>query len=169
MRGRQEIQLSVRRLAGLIRRSGRTAEPAPPAPALFEGAGVFGGSVQVRFINAGGCNDCAPEVASAFGPVYDVERYGVRLVPSPRHADVLLITGAVTRNMVEPLRRTVEATPAPRFVITVGDCAINGAVVASGYGVAGPVSRFVDVDLQVPGGPPEPALIVEALRRMTGR
>lgn len=169
MCGVQGIKLSVGRLAGLIRRSGRTAEAAPPAPSLFEGAGVFGGSVQVRFINAGGCNDCPMEVSSAFGPVYDVERYGVRLVASPRHADVLLITGAVTRNMVEPLRRTVEATPLPRFVITVGDCAINGGVFARGYGIAGPVSNFVDVDLEVPGSPPEPDRIVEALRRMTGR
>ncbi|TFC11888.1 oxidoreductase [Cryobacterium algoritolerans] len=161
--------MSVKRLAALIRQSGRIAEPAPPAPALFAGADVFGGSVQVRFINAGGCNDCAQEVASAFGPVYDVERYGIRLVASPRHADVLLITGAVTRNMVEPLRRTVDATPTPRFVIAVGDCALTGGVFAEGYGIAGPVSDFVPVDLSVPGNPPAPALIVEALRRMTGR
>jgi len=130
---------------------------------------VFGGSIQVRFINAGGCNDCAPEVATAFGPVYDVQRYGVRLVASPRHADVLLITGAVTQNMAEPLRRTVEATPTPRFIIAVGDCAINGGVVASAYGVAGPVSDFFHVDVEVPGNPPEPDQIVYALRRMTGR
>lgn len=161
--------MSVNRLAALIRRSGRIAEPAPPGPQLLDGAGVLGGSVQVRFINAGGCNDCAMEVASAFGSVYDVERYGIRLVASPRHADVLLITGAVTRNMAEPLRRTIEATPTPRFVIAVGDCAITGGVFGEGYGVAGPVSDVVDVDLEVPGSPPEPAQIVHALRRMTGR
>ena len=161
--------MSVIRLAALIRRSGRIAEPAPARPQLLDGAGVFGGSVQVRFINAGGCNDCAIEVANAFGPVYDVERYGVRLVASPRHADVLIITGAVTRNMAEPLLRTVEATPTPRFIIAVGDCAISGGVFAKGYGVAGPVSDFVKVDLEVPGSPPEPDQIVLALRRMTGR
>ena len=161
--------MSVTRLTSLIRRSGRIAEQAPPAPALFPGAGIFGGSIQVRFINAGGCNDCAQEVASAFGPVYDVERYGVRLVASPRHADVLLICGSVTRNMIEPLRRTVDATPTPRFVIAVGDCALTGGVFAAGYGIAGVVSDFVHVDLSVPGNPPAPALIVEALRRMTGR
>lgn len=161
--------MSVLRLATLIRRGGRLAEPAPAAPPLFDGAGVFGGSVQVRHINAGGCNDCALEVSAAFGPVYDVGRYGVRLVPSPRHADVLLITGAVTRNMAEPLRRTIEATPTPRFVIAVGDCAITGGVFAHGYGVAGPLSDFVHVDLAVPGSPPEPDEIVRALRRMTGR
>lgn len=161
--------MGVTRLAGLIARAGRIAEPAPPAPAVAHGAEVFHGSVQVRFINAGGCSDCALEVMSAFGPVYDVERYGIRLVASARHADVLLITGAVTRNMLEPLRRTIEATPTPRFIIAVGDCAITGGVVRDGYGVAGPVSSIVDVDLEVPGSPPEPNRIVEALRRMTGR
>ncbi len=161
--------MSANQLARLIAHGGRIAEPAPPAPALAAGAEVFGGSVQVRFINAGGCSDCALEVMSAFGPVYDVERYGIRLVASPRHADVLLITGAVTRNILEPLRRTIEATPTPRFVIAVGDCAITGGVAAAGYGVVGPVSSIVNVDLEVPGSPPEPAQIVEALRRMTGR
>lgn len=161
--------MSVVQLATLIRRGGRIAEPAPEAPALLAGAEVFGGSVNVRFINAGGCNDCPQEVAAAFGPVYDVERYGVSLVPSPRHADVLVITGAVTRNMLEPMRRTIDATPTPRFVIAVGDCAITGGVFRDGYGLAGPVSDFVKVDLEVSGSPPDPTEIVAALRRMTGR
>lgn len=161
--------MSASRLAGLIARTGRIAEPAPPAPALFAGAERFRGSVQVRSISAGGCSDCALEVISAFGPVFDVERYGIRLVASPRHADVLLITGAVTRNLLEPLRRTIDATATPRFVIAVGDCAITGGVAGDGYGVVGPVSSIVKVDLEVPGSPPEPAQIVEALRRMTGR
>jgi Ni,Fe-hydrogenase III small subunit len=161
--------MSAARLARMIAQAGRIAEPAPPAPALAAGAEVFGGSVDVRFINAGGCSDCALEVMSAFGPVYDVERYGIRLVASPRHADVLLIVGAVTQNILEPLRRTIEATPTPRFVIAVGDCAIDGGPVADGYGVFGPVSSVVDVDIAVPGSPPEPALIVEALRRVSGR
>jgi Ni,Fe-hydrogenase III small subunit len=109
------------------------------------------------------------EVAAAFGPVYDVERYGIHLVASARHADVLLITGVVTRNMVEPLRRTIEATPTPRLVIAVGDCAIDGGPFVNGYGVAGVVADFVDVDLAVAGNPPHPALIVEALRKVSGR
>jgi Ni,Fe-hydrogenase III small subunit len=82
---------------------------------------------------------------------------------------VLLIVGAVTQNLLEPLRRTIEATPTPRVVIAVGDCAINGGAVAHGYGVYGPVSSVVDVDLNVPGSPPEPAQIIEALRRVSGR
>lgn len=161
--------MSAKRLAELIARTGRVAEVAPPRPPLFPGAEVFAGSVNVRYINAGGCSDCGLEVMAAFGPVYDVERYGIRLVASPRHADVLLITGAVTWNMLEPLRRTIEATPTPRFVVAVGDCAITGGPAGTGYGVVGPVPRIVDVDLTVPGSPPEPATIVQALRRMSGR
>ena len=161
--------MSANRLARRITRVGRIAESAPPAPPLLTGAEVFGGSVQVRFINAGGCSDCGLEVMSALGPVYDAERYGIHLVASPRHADVLLITGAVTHNMLEPLRRAIEATPLPRFIIAVGDCAITGGIAGAGYGVVGPVSAIVDVDLEVPGSPPEPAQIVGALRRVTGR
>ena len=108
-------------------------------------------------------------MGSAFGPVYDAERYGARLVASPRHADVVLVTGVVTRNMLEPLRRTVEATPQPRLVLAVGDCARSCGVFAGAYGVAGAVADAVDVELEVAGCPPEPAAIVEALRRVSGR
>ena len=104
-----------------------------------------------------------------FGPVYDADRYGARLVASPRHADVLLVTGVVTRNMLEPLRRTVEATPRPRVVLAVGDCALTGGVFTDGYGVVGAVDDVVPVDLTVAGCPPEPDAIVAALRRVTGR
>lgn len=150
-------------------RTGRIAEPAPPRPIALPGTGSLRGSVGVRYVDTGGCNDCAMEVATAFGPVYDVERYGIHLVASARHADILLITGVVTRNMVEPLRRTIEATPTPRFVVAVGDCAIDGGPFLGGYGVAGVVSDFVRVDLEVPGNPPTPSSIVEALRRVSGR
>lgn len=161
-------------LARLIRRTGRVAEPAPPPPSA-EGAGQFGpprelaGSAQVRHVDAGSCNGCEIEVGAAFGPVYDVERYGARLVASPRHADVLLVTGVVTRNMLEPLRRTVAATPRPRVVLAVGDCARDCGAFAGGYGVAGAVGDVVPVDLDVPGCPPEPDAVVAALRRVTGR
>jgi Ni,Fe-hydrogenase III small subunit len=148
---------------------GRIAEPAVVRPSSLPGVEIFRGSVNVRYLDTGGCNDCAMEVVSAFGPVYDIERYGLHLVASARHADVLLITGVVTRNMVEPLRRTVEATPAPRFIVAVGDCAIDGGLFLNGYGVAGVVSDFVNVDLEIPGSPPTPTAIVEALRRVSGR
>lgn len=165
--------MSSARLAKLIRKTGRVAEPALETPA--EPAGTFApdralaGSAQVRHVDCGSCNGCEVEVGAVFGPVYDAERYGARLVASPRHADVLLVTGVVTQNMQEPLRRTVDATPRPRVVVAVGDCAVDGGLLRDGYGVVGFVEEVVGVDLTVPGCPPEPEAIVAALRRVTGR
>ncbi|MEU0570820.1 NADH-quinone oxidoreductase subunit B family protein [Nonomuraea sp. NPDC005983] len=136
---------------------------APPSP------GELAGSVQIRHVDAGSCNGCEVEIASAFGPVYDAERYGARLVASPRHADALLVTGPVTRNMEMALRRTYEAVPEPRVVVALGDCARDCGAFAGAYGVVGPVSDVIPVDVQVPGCPPRPEDIVEALRGMTGR
>ena len=162
--------MSLRALVQLITGTGRLAEPAPPAPEPLDGRPTaLQGSVQVRHVDAGSCNGCEIEVGAAFGPVYDAERYGARLVASPRHADAVLVTGVVTHNMREPLRRTVEATPRPRLVLAVGECARNCGVFAGAYGVAGAVSDVVDVDLEVPGCPPEPSAVVEALRRVTGK
>ncbi len=162
--------MSLIRVARLIRGAGRIAEPAPDAPeAAAATPPELVGSMQLRHVDAGSCNGCEIEVAASFGPVYDAERYGARLVASPRHADAVLVTGVVTQNMLEPLRRTVEATPNPRVVFAVGDCALNCGAFAGAYGVAGAVRDVVDVDLEVPGCPPEPQTIVEALRRVTGR
>ena len=154
-----------------IRRTGRVAEPAPPPPVGDRPAAAagLGGSVQIRHVDTGSCNGCEIEIGAAFGPVYDAERYGARLVASPRHADALLVTGPVTRNMVEPLRRTFEAVPEPTIVVAVGDCARSCGVFAGAYGVAGPVSAVVPVDLEVAGCPPRPEAIVDALRKLTGR
>jgi Ni,Fe-hydrogenase III small subunit len=154
-----------------IRDTGRVAEPAPPLPeqALPAAARELGGSVQVRHVDAGSCNGCEIEIGAAFGPVYDAERYGARLVASPRHADVALVTGPVTRNMAEPLRRTVAAMAQPRLVLAVGDCAMNCGEFAGGHGVEGAVGDVVPVDVSVPGCPPEPEKIVAALRSVTGR
>jgi Ni,Fe-hydrogenase III small subunit len=101
--------------------------------------------------------------------VYDAERYGARLVASPRHADALLVTGVVTRNMEQPLRNTLAAVTEPKMVIAVGDCARNCGVFAGGHGVVGSVRDVVGVDVEVPGCPPRPEQIVEALRSVTGR
>jgi Ni,Fe-hydrogenase III small subunit len=163
--------MSVFNLWRKIRRTGRVAEPAGPRPERLScpKAAVLGGSVQVRHVDAGSCNGCEIEIGSAFGPVYDAERYGARLVASPRHADALLVTGPVTRNMAVPLRRTFEAVSEPRIVVTIGDCAINMGEFAGGYGVRGPIGDVVAVDVQVPGCPPEPEAIVAALRGLTGR
>jgi len=162
--------VSVFGLVQLIRRTGRIAETSPPLPEqVTECPATLVGSVQVRHVDAGSCNGCEVEVAAAFGPVYDAERYGARLVASPRHADLVLVTGVVTHNMAQPLRRTVEATPGPRMVVAVGDCARNCGVFAGAYGVAGAVGDVVEVDLEVSGCPPEPDAIVRALRQVTGR
>lgn len=153
-----------------IVRIGRIAEPAGarPAAAVDPPAGVRG-SLQVRHIDVGSCNGCEVEIAAAFGAVYDAERFGARLVASPRHADALLVTGAVTRNMEQPLRNTVEATPKPRLVIACGDCALNRGVFANAYGVVGAVRDVVPVDIEIPGCPPTPDQIIAALRSVTGR
>ena len=162
--------MSFPRLVRLMRRTGRIAQPAPAVPEGHPGRPAeLAGSVQIRHVDAGSCNGCEIEVAGAFGPVYDAERYGARLVASPRHADAVMVTGVVTQNMLEPLRRTVEATPRPRLVLAVGDCARNCGVFREGYGVAGSAHDAVEVDLEVPGCPPEPSAIVDALRRVTGR
>ncbi len=151
-----------------IRRTGRVAEPAPARP---DGpvTAALGGSVQIRHVDAGSCNGCEVEIGSAFGPVYDAERYGARLVASPRHADALVVTGVVTRNMAEPLRRTYDAVPGPKLVVAVGDCARNCGVFAGAYGVVGAVRDVVPVDVEIAGCPPRPEAIVEGLRKLTGR
>ena len=164
-------------LLGKIRRTGRVAEPALPppgqdlgqAPGQTSAAIDFHGSIQVRHVDAGSCNGCEIEIASAFGPVYDLERYGVRLVASPRHADVLLVTGPVTHNMRDPLLKAYEAMPAPKLVVALGDCARDCGVFAGAYGVFGAVSEVVPVDVSVPGCPPTPEAIIAALRGLSGR
>lgn len=152
-------------------RVGRIAEPAGAAPAAFEEGSRPRptGSVQIRHVDAGSCNGCEIELGAAFGPVYDAERYGARLVASPRHADAIVVTGPVTRNLAEPLRITYEAMPAPRRVVAIGDCARSCGVFAGAYGVVGAVADVVPVDLEVPGCPPRPEDVVAALRELTGR
>lgn len=153
--------------------TGRVTESASmSAPTDEPAAGVAArlrGSMQIRHVDAGSCNGCEIEVASAFGPIYDAERFGVRLVASPRHADALLVTGPVTKNMAVPLAKTFEATPEPKLVIALGDCALNCGAFRGGYGVEGTVRDVVPVDAEVPGCPPDPTTILRALRRLTGQ
>jgi Ni,Fe-hydrogenase III small subunit len=153
-----------------IRRVGRVTEPAGSLPAVASPAptGVCG-SLQLRHVDAGSCNGCELEIGAAFSPVYDAERFGVRLVASPRHADGLLVTGVVTRNMLQPLENTHQAVPEPRMVFAVGDCACNGGIFGGAYGVVGRVGDVVPVDVEVPGCPPTPTQIVSALRSVTAR
>lgn len=168
--------MSTVRLLRLIARTGRVAEPleVPGGHALqvrdgFEPPPALRGSVQVRHVDAGSCNGCELEVGAAFGPVYDAERIGARLVASPRHADLVTVTGVVTQNMAEPLVNTVDATPDPRVVVSIGDCTRGCGEFAGSYAVAGSVDDFVRVDVHVPGCPPRPEAIIAALRTVTGR
>ena len=154
-----------------ILRLGRATEEGPEAAPLAEPSAAhraLRGSVQLRHVDAGSCNGCEVELAAAFGPVYDGERFGVRLVASPRHADGLVVTGPVTRNMEVPLRKTWEATPGPKLVIALGDCARDCGVFAGGYGVVGAVADVVPVDVEIPGCPPSPEAIVAAFRSIAG-
>lgn len=120
-------------------------------------------------MDAGSCNGCELEVTSAFSPVYDAERFGVRLVASPRHADALLVTGPVTKNMASPLEKTFAAMAEPRIVIALGDCARDCGIFRGGYGVHGSVSDVLPVDVHIAGCPPRPQAIIEALRGLSAQ
>ena len=123
----------------------------------------LGRSLAIRQVDAGSCNGCELEIHALNNAFYDLERFGLRFVASPRHADLLLVTGPVTRNMREALERTYAATPAPKWVVAVGGCAKDGGCFAGSYAVAGGVSNVLPVDLYIPGCPPRPIEILRAL------
>ena len=124
---------------------------------------LLGRALAIREVDAGSCNGCEIEITGLSSPVYDSERFGIHFVASPRHADCLLVTGPVTRNMADPLKRTYDATPDPKIVVAVGDCARDCGIFAGGYGVVGPVSAIVPVDVVVGGCPPTPQLILAGI------
>jgi Ni,Fe-hydrogenase III small subunit len=129
----------------------------------------LGRSLSIRHVDAGSCNGCELEVHALGNALYDLERFGLRFVASPRHADVLFVTGPVTHNMAEALKRTYDATPAPKWVVGVGACAADGGIFAGSYGCVGGVAAVVPVDLHIPGCPPTPtALLRGLLALMTG-
>ena len=123
----------------------------------------LGRSLAIRQVDAGSCNGCELEIHALNNAYYDLERFGLRFVASPRHADVLLVTGPVTHNMREALERTYAATPAPKWVVAVGGCARDGGCFATSYAVTGGVSNVVPVDLHIPGCPPRPVEILRGL------
>ncbi len=122
-----------------------------------------GGSLALRHVDAGSCNGCEHELAASANPFYDLQRHGLNIVASPRHADVLLVTGQITTRMVEPLRRAYEAMPEPRLVAALGDCAIGCNVLGDPAQLAGPLEEIVPVDLRISGCPPSPLQIADAL------
>ncbi len=124
---------------------------------------VLGRSLAIREVDAGSCNGCEVEVAALNNPIYDIERFGVHFVASPRHADVLLVTGVGSRNMAAALRRTYEATPDPKVVVAVGACASTGGIFGDTYATAGGIGGIVPVDVYVPGCPPRPEALLYGL------
>jgi Ni,Fe-hydrogenase III small subunit len=126
----------------------------------------LGRSLSIRHVDAGSCNGCELEIHALSNAFYDIERFGIRFVASPRHADVLLVTGPVTRNMREALERTYAVTPSPKWVVAVGDCAIDGGMFAESYAVIGAVSKVIAVDMHIRGCPPRPVQLLEGLLRL---
>jgi len=124
---------------------------------------LYGRSIAIREVDAGSCNGCELEIHALNNPLYDVERFGIRFVASPRHADALMVTGPVTRNMKVALERTYAATPDPKFVIAVGDCGCGCGVFEGSYAVIGAVEKVIPVDLHIRGCPPRPAALLEGL------
>ena len=122
-----------------------------------------GRSLYVREVDAGSCNGCEIEISALTSPVYDAERFGVHVTASPRHADVLLVTGPVTRQMELALKMTYEAAPEPKIVVACGDCALDGGAFAGSYAVAGAVEDVLPVDIRIKGCPPKPSAILGAL------
>ena len=134
---------------------------------------LLGRALAIREVDAGSCNGCEVEITGLTSPVYDAERFGIHFVASPRHADLLLVTGPVTRNMEVPLRKTYEATPDPKVVVAVGDCAKTCGVFRGSYAIVGSVDAVVPVYVFIAGCPPEPTDILRgiltALDRLPGR
>ena len=123
----------------------------------------LGRSLSIREVDAGSCNGCELEIHALNNAFYDLERFGLHFVASPRHADVLLVTGPITRNMREALERTYNATPDPKWVVAVGDCAVDGGIFSGSYAVIGGVSGVVPVDLHIRGCPPCPTQLLKGL------
>jgi Ni,Fe-hydrogenase III small subunit len=155
----------------LVKRPLTEAPPRPDDAALAELAGNvdraarrrLGRSLSIREVDAGSCNGCELEIHALNNAFYDLERFGLRFVVSPRHADVLLVTGPVTKNMREALQRTYDATPDPKWVVAVGDCAADGGIFSGSYAVVGGVSAVVPVDLHIRGCPPTPTQLLKGL------
>lgn len=124
---------------------------------------VLGRALAIREVDAGSCNGCELEIHALNNAVYDLERFGLKFVASPRHADVLLVTGPLTRNMKTALERTWTATPDPKWVVAIGDCACSGGMFAGSYACVGAVSEAVPVDLHIRGCPPRPVEILKGL------
>lgn len=167
------------RILGKIQQIGVITERLPaPDGALLEQVGVqlkaeigrlFSGSLAIREVDAGSCNGCELEIHALNNPYYGIERFGVNFVASPRHADMLLVTGPVSRHMEAALRRTYDATPAPKLVIAVGECGANGGEFGVSYASCGAVSNVIPVDAVIRGCPPTPLNLMQGILEAIGK
>jgi len=155
-----------------IVRTGILSEPAPqaredwrvePARIQDEILRILGRALVIREVDAGSCNGCELEIHALNGPRYNLEGLGIRFAASPRHADLLLVTGPVTRHMEEPLRIAYEAMPNPKLVVAVGNCGCDGGIFGEGYATVGSVARVIPVDVAVPGCPPAPVALLQGI------
>ena len=162
---------SQRALLGLEK--GSSVGRRRPGGARSEGARrdskTLGRSLAIREVDAGSCNGCEVEITALNNPVYDLERLGIHFVASPRHADMLLVTGPVTRNMELALLKTYRATPEPKVVVAVGACGISGGIFGRTYATVGGVDRVVPVDVFIPGCPPRPQALIHGILLAVGR
>jgi len=161
-----------------IARTGIVTEPAPMDSATLRSAvdgvqreilDILGRALAIREVDAGSCNGCELEIHALNNPYYNLEGLGIKFVASPRHADLLLVTGPVSRHMAEALRRTHQATPEPRLVVAVGDCGCNGGIFGESYASCGRVANVIPVDVEVAGCPPPPLEILRAILTAVGR
>ncbi len=155
-----------------IARVGIKSEPPPQGDETLRVAGAqlqeavlrrFAGALTIRHVDAGSCNGCELEIHMLNNPYYNVEQLGIKFVASPRHADLLLVTGPVSRNMEVALRRTYDATPDPKLVVAVGECGCNGGVFGESYASCGKVANVIPVDVAVPGCPPTPVQLLRGI------
>jgi Ni,Fe-hydrogenase III small subunit len=130
---------------------------------------LLGRALNIRQLDAGSCNGCEAEISALTNPYYDLERFGIHFVASPKHADMLLVTGPVTRNMAEAVRATYEAVPAPKLVVAVGACGCSGGLFAGSHAVVGAVDAVIPVDRYIPGCPPTPAMVLSGILEVLGR
>ena len=152
--------------------TGIVTEPAPPSDEALRQIGQqlsaamlkhFGRALAIRHVDAGSCNGCELEIHAMNGPHYNLERLGIKFVASPRHADLLLVTGPVSRNMELALRRTYDATPEPKLVVAIGDCGCCGGIFGESYASCGRVANVIPVDVAVPGCPPTPLALMQGI------
>jgi Ni,Fe-hydrogenase III small subunit len=159
----------------ILKKIARTGVLTEPAPEPDEGLRVlqqrledavlrwFAGALTIRHVDAGSCNGCELEIHAANNPYHNLEGLGIRFVASPRHADMLLVTGPVSRHMETALKRTFEATPDPKLVVAVGDCGCTGGIFGESYASCGRVANVIPVDVAVPGCPPTPLAIMQGI------